>query len=119
VLDSLPSLPDEPFSLDDSPPWSMNLTLIISIYFKAERHEVPFKAYKPKPFTEVVKIQRPEVTRQKPRGKPESYADRLASMSKTTTIKKPSTSDLKEKERLYGECFTFFERSYVNVHGEN
>ncbi|XP_064625487.1 uncharacterized protein LOC135486550 isoform X2 [Lineus longissimus] len=64
--------------------------------------ETPFKAYKPKPFTQVVKMQRPEVTRQKQRGKPVSYQDQLASMNKTTTIKTHTPMDLKEKERLYG-----------------
>ncbi|XP_055956482.1 uncharacterized protein LOC126817630 [Patella vulgata] len=61
--------------------------------------------YKPKPFTKLVKLQRPEVTRKDIQpGPSESYVDRLASLtprdtSRTDRSDRSSTVDIKEARR--------------------
>ncbi|XP_077981411.1 uncharacterized protein LOC144436484 [Glandiceps talaboti] len=59
--------------------------------------------YKPKPYTQIVKVQRPELTRkaQKSPRAVKTYSERLADMKMTSPPRKTSES-LKSKERLYG-----------------
>ncbi|XP_048256398.1 uncharacterized protein LOC124134597 [Haliotis rufescens] len=74
-------------------------------YTKDSRSEpkktnVPVKPYKPKSFTELVRLQRPEKLRTGPvkRAGP-NYVERLSSMSRQNTARDSTTE---EKERLYG-----------------
>ena len=56
-----------------------------------------------KPYTEVVKVQRPEVTRgDRQRSKPKPYVERLAE-TKPESSKKQDPASIKAQQRLYGK----------------
>ncbi|XP_070564175.1 ciliogenesis and planar polarity effector 1-like isoform X2 [Ptychodera flava] len=69
---------------------------------KEKRIDEDTYVYKPKPYTQLVKVQRPEVTRkqQKSPRAVKTYSERLAEL-KTTPTKRTSES-VKAKQRLYG-----------------
>ena len=77
----------------------------------AKDQEIPFQSYVP--YTELVKLQRPQATRTNPRTlkKASSYVDRLATLNKGT-VPSPSKDGMtkKEQERLYGiiHLFVYF-----------
>lgn len=58
------------------------------------------KPYKPKPYTQIVRVQRPEITRNKQANIPQTYRERLSEM-KSETPRTPNTP--KSQQRLYGE----------------
>ncbi|XP_022102800.1 protein JBTS17-like [Acanthaster planci] len=64
----------------------------------------PAKVYRPKPFDQVVRVQRPEVTR-KQRGstrRQKTYTEMLQEMKGESGGRKASSQSLKAKQRLYG-----------------
>ncbi|XP_067677557.1 ciliogenesis and planar polarity effector 1-like isoform X1 [Haliotis asinina] len=65
-----------------------------------KKDNIPVKPYKPKSFTELVRLQHPEKLRKGPvkRSGP-SYTERLSSMSRQNTARDSTTQ---EKEKLYG-----------------
>ncbi|XP_066289689.1 ciliogenesis and planar polarity effector 1-like [Branchiostoma lanceolatum] len=56
---------------------------------------------RPKPFTKLVRQQRPEAVRNQPTGKPKTYAEKLGD-SDASKIPRPTFNKLKDKQRLYG-----------------
>ena len=74
--------------------------------------------YKPKPYTEKVRVQRPEVTRQnRPRPAAKPYVERLSETSQTMNTPRSNTAaDRLSQERLYGQCGTEFMSGLNIVH---
>ncbi|XP_038068075.1 uncharacterized protein LOC119737657 [Patiria miniata] len=64
----------------------------------------PAKLYRPKPFDQVVRVQRPEVTRKQPVSvrTQKTYTEMLQEMKGETGGKKTSSQTLRAKQRLYG-----------------
>ncbi|XP_078688724.1 uncharacterized protein LOC144920408 isoform X2 [Branchiostoma floridae x Branchiostoma belcheri] len=56
---------------------------------------------RPKPFTTLVRQQRPEAARKQATGKPKTYAERLAEAN-ASKIPRPAFNKLRDKQRLYG-----------------
>ncbi|KAI8504702.1 hypothetical protein Bbelb_178200, partial [Branchiostoma belcheri] len=56
---------------------------------------------RPKPFTTLVRQQRPEAARKQASGKPKTYAERLAEAN-ASKIPRPAFNKLRDKQRLYG-----------------
>ena len=69
-----------------------------------EQEPVPApRPYKPKPFTKMVRLQRPETTRgRQARPKPTPYVDRLGQLSNTGSTAR-SGDTRREQERLFGK----------------
>lgn len=68
--------------------------------------KVPQKTYKAKPFTEIVRMQRPEVTRKKANKFAMDYIGSLESISQPETARTSARTELtqREKEMIYGMC---------------
>lgn len=66
--------------------------------------KVPQKTYKVKPFTEIVRMQRPEVTRKKANKFAMDYDSSLESISQPETARTSARTELtqREKEMIYG-----------------
>ncbi|XP_078606977.1 uncharacterized protein LOC144879422 isoform X2 [Branchiostoma floridae x Branchiostoma japonicum] len=56
---------------------------------------------RPKPFTQLVRQQRPEAARKQTTGKPKTYAEKLGDAN-ASKIPRPTFNKLKDKQRLYG-----------------
>ena len=63
----------------------------------------PQKPYKMKPYTEMVKVQRPEVTRKKPAKFGLTYVGRLQSVSQSEAGTARTETTQREREMIYGE----------------
>ena len=69
-----------------------------------EKKGPPPKPYKHKPYTEIVRVQRPEATRKKPPTKSElAYQGRLQSMSQSEAGTARTETTQREREMIYGE----------------
>ena len=69
-----------------------------------EKQVPPQKPYKMKPYTEIVKVQRPEITRKKPAAKfGLTYIGRLESLSQSEAGTARTEPSQREREMIYGE----------------
>lgn len=69
-----------------------------------EKKGPPPKPYKHKPYTEIVRVQRPEATRKKPPTKSElAYQGRLQSLSQSEAGTARTETTQREREMIYGE----------------
>nr|XP_006816148.1 PREDICTED: uncharacterized protein LOC102808262 [Saccoglossus kowalevskii] len=63
--------------------------------------EEEYYEYKPKSYTQIVKIQRPHITRKQSQRTVKTYSERLADM-KASSSRKHDSDSLRAKQRLYG-----------------
>ena len=72
---------------------------------KPGTESVPKKVYKPKPFSEIVRLQRPEATRKKVNQYALELAQRTRYVSETDTVNTSARAQVsqREKEMIYGK----------------
>ena len=68
-----------------------------------EKPAAPGKPYKMKPYTEIVKVQRPEITRKKPsKISSATYVGRLQTVSQSEAGTARTETTQREREMIYG-----------------
>ncbi len=70
---------------------------------ETKSEKVVVRPYKPRPYTDLVRLQRPESTRSaKPRNRPQTYQQQLGQMQQKPATPR-STGSLRAQQRLYGK----------------
>ena len=71
---------------------------------EVEKTALPWKPYKAKPYTEIVKVQRPEITRKKPaKFGGATNVGRLQSVSQSEAGTARTEKTQREREMIYGK----------------